>query len=34
MPLYFHQQALVFRLDIEVCENADHDKDRQHHTEG
>lgn len=33
MPLHFVEQVLFFGLDIEVGENADHDKDRQHHTE-
>jgi hypothetical protein len=34
VPLYLHEQALVFGLDIEKGENADRNKDRQHHTEG
>ena len=34
MPLYLHEQALVFGLDIEVSKNADHYKDRQHRAEG
>jgi hypothetical protein len=34
MPLNLKEQALVFGLDIEVSENADHYKDRQHHAEG
>ena len=34
VPLYLHEQALVFGLYIEVSENADCNKNRQYHTEG
>ena len=33
MPLHFVEQAHFFGLDIEVSENADRYKHRQHHTE-
>jgi len=34
VPLYLHEQALVFGLDIEVSKNADRNQNRQYHTEG
>jgi hypothetical protein len=34
VPLYLHEQALVFGPDIEVGKYADRNKDRQYNTEG